>query len=50
MKVEFSSLEADALIRHIEGLCALYEKVNSSGSGPLRPILNKIRQAAKEQN
>lgn len=48
MKVELSQREMDALIRHLEGLCVLYERVNSSGSGPLHPILYKLKTAAKE--
>jgi len=44
--VEFTAQEVDVLIRHIGGLCKLYEHVNSSGSGPLPSVLYKIKRAA----
>lgn len=43
--VEFTAQEVDVLVRHLGGLCKLYEHVNSSGSGPLPSVLNKIKRA-----
>ncbi len=48
MKIDFTRNEVDVLILHLGGLCALYEKVNSSGSGPLPSVLRKIKQAASD--
>jgi hypothetical protein len=43
--VEFSEEEKTLLIRHLEGMSALYVGVNGSGDGPLSSLIQQIKCA-----
>jgi len=43
--LELTEEERAVLLKHLEGLHALYQHVNNSGSGPLRQLIEKIKCA-----